>query len=162
MRLVLSVGGGTAHRALAAVLAAAGSSSEVAVGGDGLPRLDVEAGVVHLADRRVAVVLTTPAAGEVGVVEDLLVVRAWPDVPGEATVLAELGELAVTTLEDLRALLGAAALARAAGVAAEHVRAGLVVASVPRAGAVASVPRASPAGAGPGSTLGTMHPGDPA
>lgn len=87
--------------------------------------LDVEAGLVHLPGRTVAVVLRTPRAGEVGVVEDLLVDRAFQDVPGEATVLAELGDLRVTTVEDLRQVLGAATLARAAGLSAEHVRAGL-------------------------------------
>jgi len=87
--------------------------------------LDVEAGLVHLPGRTVAVVLRTPRDGEVGVVEDLLVDRAFPDVPGEATVLAELGDLLVSTVEELRQVLGAAALARAAGLSAEHVRAGL-------------------------------------
>ncbi|MCW2614008.1 MAG: murD [Frankiales bacterium] len=76
------------------------------------------------------VVLRTPRAGEVGVVEDLLVDRAFTsdvgeDVPGEATVLAELGDAQVTTVEDLHALLGAAALARAVGIGAEAVREGV-------------------------------------
>ena len=80
---------------------------------------------MRLPDRTVAVVLRTPRAGEVGVVEDLLVDRAFEDVPGEATVLAELGDLLVSSVEDLRQVLGAAALARAAGVSAAHVRAGV-------------------------------------
>ena len=80
---------------------------------------------MRLPGRAVAVVLRTPRAGEVGVVEDLLVDRAFEDVPGEATVLAELGDLRVSSVEDLRQVLGAAALARAAGVSAEHVRAGV-------------------------------------
>lgn len=107
------------------MLAAAGSDHEVVAGDRGHPRLDVAAGVVHLADRTVAVLLATPRAGEVGIVEDLLVDRAFPDVPGEATVLAELGDVRVTTVADLRLLLGAAALARAAGVSAAHVREGV-------------------------------------
>ncbi|MDP9182271.1 MAG: Mur ligase family protein, partial [Actinomycetota bacterium] len=37
--------------------------------------------------RRVAFTLNVPRQGEVGVVEDLLVDRAFPDVPGEATEL---------------------------------------------------------------------------
>lgn len=99
------------------------------MGPTGHPRLDVPAGLVHLADRTVAVVLRTPRPGEVGIVEDLLVDRAFTcpgvDVPGEATVLAELGDVRVGTVEELRHALGGAALARAAGVRAAHVRTGL-------------------------------------
>jgi len=85
---------------------------------------------VHLEDRTVCVVLRTPRSGEVGVVEDLLVDRAFTvpggaDVPGEATVLAELGDVQVTTVEDLHALLGAVALARAVGIGADAVREGV-------------------------------------
>lgn len=122
MRLAVTVEGGTAHRALLAVLAGTGHVVEV---GRDVPCLDVSERAVLLADRVVPVVLTTPRVGEVGVVEDLLVDRAFPDVPGEATALASLGDLAVTTLEDLHEVLCAAALARAAGVSADVVRAGL-------------------------------------
>lgn len=125
MRLVLTGEGRTASRALLAVLA--GSPHDVVLGDDGHPRLDTAARVVHLADRTVAVVLTTPGPGQVGVVEDLLVDRAFPDVPGEATVLAELGDLLLDTVEDLHEALAAAALARAAGVPAERIRAGLAI-----------------------------------
>lgn len=112
--------GGTAQRALEAIVAAA----DLAYAGPTL-HLDVDAGLLHLPDRVVTVVLTTPRPGQVGVVQDLLVDRAFPDVPGEATVLAELGDLLVTTVEDLHQVLGAAALARAAGAGAEAVRAGI-------------------------------------
>lgn len=110
---------------MAAILDAAGLGAAGLESGGAPLHLDVEAGLVRLPGRTVAVVLRTPRAGEVGVVEDLLVDRAFEDVPGEATVLAELGDLLVSSVEDLRQVLCAAALARAAGVSAEHVRAGV-------------------------------------
>lgn len=88
-------------------------------------RLDVTAGLVHLPDRVVAVVLGTPGPDEVGIVEDLLVDRAFADVAGEATALASLADLQVTTVEQLRELVGVAALARACGIGADAVRDGL-------------------------------------
>ena len=115
------VGGtGTAQRALDAVLAAAGDAS-VPPGS----WLDAAAGLVHLPDRVVAVVLGTPGPDEVGIVEDLLVDRAFADVAGEATALASLADLQVRTVEELRELVGAAALARACGISADAVRDGL-------------------------------------
>lgn len=119
---MLTVRGGTAQRALHAILDAAGRGHDPA--GPEL-RLDVAAGLVHLPDQVVPVVLHSPGPGEVGIVQDLLVDRAFADVAGEATVLAELGDVRVTTVEDLRQVLGAAALARAAGVSAAAVRAGV-------------------------------------
>ena len=90
-------------------------------------------------------VLGSPRAGEIGIVQDLLVDRAFtylagpqaagtraagtpvpvPDVVGEATELAALGDLTVQSVDELRWLLGAAALARATGLSAAAVRAGL-------------------------------------
>ena len=128
MTLVLTVEGGTARRALDAVLAAAGAAHESGRAdepGEGPYVLDVLARVVRTPDRTVPVVLCTPAVGEVGIVEDLLIDRAFPDVPGEATVLAELAELPVMSVEDLHEALAAAALARALGVSADAVRHGL-------------------------------------
>ena len=78
-----------------------------------------------VADARVGFSLGSPAAGELGVVEDLLVDRAFPDVPGEATVLAELGDLTVPGGHNVANALAAAALARSYGVAADAVRDGL-------------------------------------
>jgi UDP-N-acetylmuramoylalanine--D-glutamate ligase len=75
--------------------------------------------------RRVSFTLQSPRAGELGVVEDLLVDRAFPDVPGEATELATLGDLTVPGDHNVANALAAAALARAYGVPAEAVRAGL-------------------------------------
>jgi UDP-N-acetylmuramoylalanine--D-glutamate ligase len=75
--------------------------------------------------RRVAFTLRTPRPGELGVVEDLLVDRAFPDVPGEATELACLADLTVTGGHNVANALAAAALARAYGVPADAVRTGL-------------------------------------
>ena len=77
------------------------------------------------ADARAGFTLGSPAAGELGVVEDLLVDRAFPDVAGEATVVAELGDLTVPGAHNVANALAAAALARSFGVPAEAVRDGL-------------------------------------
>jgi UDP-N-acetylmuramoylalanine--D-glutamate ligase len=75
--------------------------------------------------RRVMFTLRTPRVGELGLVEDLLVDRAFPDVPGEATELASLADLTVTGAHNVSNALAAAALARAYGVPASAVREGL-------------------------------------
>ena len=75
--------------------------------------------------RRVTFTLQAPRSGELGVVEGLLLDRAFPDVAGEATVLAEVGDLAVTGPHNVANALAAAALARAHGVPAQAVRDGL-------------------------------------
>ena len=77
------------------------------------------------ADRRVGFTLGTPRVGELGVVEDLLVDRAFPDVPGEATELATLADLTVPGAHNVANALAAAALARSYGVPASAVRDGL-------------------------------------
>ena len=69
--------------------------------------------------------LRVPRAGELGVVEDLLVDRAFPDVEGQATELASLADLAVTGAHNVSNALAAAGLARAGGAPAAAVRAGL-------------------------------------
>ena len=69
--------------------------------------------------------LGSPAAGELGVVEDLLVDRAFPDVAGEATVVATLADVRVPGAHNVANALAAAALARSYGVPAEAVRDGL-------------------------------------
>jgi UDP-N-acetylmuramoylalanine--D-glutamate ligase len=75
--------------------------------------------------RRVTFTLRTPRAGELGLVEDLLVDRAFAEVPGEATELASVADLTVTGGHNVANALAAAALARSYGVPAEAVRAGL-------------------------------------
>jgi len=74
---------------------------------------------------RAGFTLGSPAAGELGVVEDLLVDRAFPDVAGEGTVLATLADLPVPGAHNVANALAAAALARSYGVPAEAVAAGL-------------------------------------
>jgi UDP-N-acetylmuramoylalanine--D-glutamate ligase len=75
--------------------------------------------------RRVSFTLNVPRPGEVGVVDDLLVDRAFPDVPGEATELAALDDLAVGGLHNVANALAAATMARSFGVPAAAVKAGL-------------------------------------
>ena len=76
-------------------------------------------------ERRVAFTLQSPKPGQVGVVEHLLVDRAFPDVPGEATALAELTDIGVPGDHNVANALAAAAMARSFGVPAEAVRDGL-------------------------------------
>ncbi len=123
-------------------------------------RLDADAGVVHLPGRTVAVVLITPRPGEVGIVEDLLVDRAFADVEGEATALCCLGDLVVSTVEELFEVLGAVALARAVGVPVEAVVEG-VRAMVPSGsqGMGRDTQAHLPAPHGPGLDTGGMLPG---
>ena len=75
--------------------------------------------------RRVSFTLRVPRAGEVGLVEDLLVDRAFPDVAGEATELASLSDLTVSGPHNVANALAAAAMARSYGVPAPAVRDGL-------------------------------------
>jgi UDP-N-acetylmuramoylalanine--D-glutamate ligase len=75
--------------------------------------------------RRVTFTLRPPREGELGLVETLLVDRAFADVPGEATELASLHDLTVTGGHNVANALAAAALARAYGVSADAVRGGL-------------------------------------
>ena len=75
--------------------------------------------------RRVTFTLQAPRPGELGVVEDLLVDRAFDGVAGEATELAAVGDLTVPGRHNVANALAAAALARAYGVPAAAVRDGL-------------------------------------
>ena len=75
--------------------------------------------------RLVPFTLRPPRAGELGVVQGLLIDRAFPDVEGEATELAAGSDLAATGEHNVANALAAAALARAYGVPAAAVRSGL-------------------------------------
>ena len=77
------------------------------------------------AGRRVSFTLRVPRLGELGLVEDLLVDRAFADVPGEATELASVADLTVTGGHNVANALAAAGLARAFGVSGDAVRTGL-------------------------------------
>ena len=88
------------------------------------------AGLERGAAARAGFTLGSPAAGELGVVEDLLVDRAFShrpsgDVPGEGTVLATLADVGVPGGHNVANALAAAALARSYGVPASAVRDGL-------------------------------------
>jgi UDP-N-acetylmuramoylalanine--D-glutamate ligase len=75
--------------------------------------------------RRASFTLSSPRHEQIGIVEDLLVDRAFPDVPGEATELATLSDLPVSGDHNVANALAAATLARAFGVPATAVRDGL-------------------------------------
>jgi UDP-N-acetylmuramoylalanine--D-glutamate ligase len=76
--------------------------------------------------RRVSFTLEAPRAGQVGVVEDLLVDRAFVADPVHGAVeLATLDDVHLTGAHNVANALAAAALARAYGVPAEAVRDGL-------------------------------------
>ena len=77
------------------------------------------------AGTRIGFTLGVPGPGELGLVEDLLVDRACPDVPGEATELATLADLRVPGAHNVSNALAASALARSYGVPAQAVRDGL-------------------------------------
>ncbi|TDD80052.1 UDP-N-acetylmuramoyl-L-alanine--D-glutamate ligase [Actinomadura darangshiensis] len=76
--------------------------------------------------RRVGFTLQVPRPGELGVVEELLVDRAYTDDPGsQAAELAALGDVRPFAPHNVANALAAAGLARAFGVPPEAVRAGL-------------------------------------
>ncbi|WP_344971153.1 UDP-N-acetylmuramoyl-L-alanine--D-glutamate ligase [Salinactinospora qingdaonensis] len=78
------------------------------------------------AARLVGFRLDTPAPGELGVVEDLLIDRAFTDDPrATAEQLATLADVRPAAPHNVANALAAAALARSVGVAPEAVRAGL-------------------------------------
>ncbi len=78
------------------------------------------------AERSVGFTLGTPRAGQLGLVEDLLVDRAFTADPvREAAELAELTDVRPYAPHNVANALAAAALARAFGVPAEAVRDGL-------------------------------------
>jgi UDP-N-acetylmuramoylalanine--D-glutamate ligase len=80
------------------------------------------AGAEHL----IGFTLGAPEPGQLGVVDDLLVDRAFvPEPAKEATELAELGDVQPFAPHNVANALAAAALARAYGVPADAVREGL-------------------------------------
>lgn len=76
----------------------------------------------HWQGRKVFFSLDTPAPGEIGVVEELLVDRAFVADPQEAAMIAELVEVTPTVPHNVSNALAAAGLARAAGVSHEAIR----------------------------------------
>ena len=76
----------------------------------------------HWQGRKVFYSLDTPAPGEIGLVEELLVDRAFVQDPQEASMFAELAEVKPTIPHNVSNTLAAAALARTVGVSHEDIR----------------------------------------
>jgi UDP-N-acetylmuramoylalanine--D-glutamate ligase len=79
----------------------------------------------HWQGRKVFFSLDTPAPGELGVVEELLVDRAFVADPQEAAMFAELHEVTPTVPHNVANALAASGLARTAGVSHEAIRAAI-------------------------------------
>ena len=75
--------------------------------------------------RKVFFSLDTPAPGEIGVVEELLVDRAFVADPLEAAMICELKDITPTVPHNVSNALAAAALARTVNVSHEHIQKGL-------------------------------------
>jgi len=80
---------------------------------------------VHWKGRKVFFTLDTPSPGEIGVVEEFLVDRAFVADPQEAAMICELNEIKPTVPHNVSNALAAAGLARAAGVDHESIRSAL-------------------------------------
>jgi UDP-N-acetylmuramoylalanine--D-glutamate ligase len=72
--------------------------------------------------RKVFFSLDTPAPGEIGVVEELLVDRAFVADPLEASMICELKDITPTVPHNVSNALAAAALARTVDVSHEHIQ----------------------------------------
>lgn len=79
----------------------------------------------HWQGRKVFYSLDTPAPGEIGLVEELLVDRAFVQDTQEASMFAELVEVKPTIPHNVSNTLAAGALARAVGVSHEEIRAAI-------------------------------------
>lgn len=79
-------------------------------------------GSAHLQGRKVFYTLQTPKPGEIGLVENLLVDRAFVVDPMEAAMFCELNEVQPTAPHSVSNALAAAGLARAIGVEHEVIR----------------------------------------
>lgn len=77
---------------------------------------------VHWQGRKVFYSLDTPAPGELGIVEGLLIDRAFVADPQEAAMIAELGEVIPTVPHNVSNTLAAAGLARTVGISHESIR----------------------------------------
>ena len=76
----------------------------------------------HWLGRKVFFALDTPAPGEIGIVEELLVDRAFVANPQEAAMIAELVEVTPTAPHNVSNALAAAGLARTIGISHESIR----------------------------------------
>ena len=73
-------------------------------------------------DRKVFFSLDTPAPGEIGVVEDLLVDRAFVSDPQQAAMICELSDIKPTVPHNVSNALAAAALARSIDIPHETIQ----------------------------------------
>jgi len=76
----------------------------------------------HWQGRKVFFSLDTPAPGEIGIVEELLVDRAFVADAQEAAMFCELAEVFPTVPHNVSNALAASALARTAGIGHEQIR----------------------------------------
>ena len=76
----------------------------------------------HWQGRKVFFTLDTPAPGEIGIVEELLIDRAFVADAQEAAMFCELSEVIPTVPHNVSNALAAAGLARTAGVGHEQIR----------------------------------------
>jgi UDP-N-acetylmuramoylalanine--D-glutamate ligase len=79
----------------------------------------------HWLGRKIFYSLDTPSPGELGVVEELLVDRAFVADPLEASMFAELTEITPTVPHQISNALAAAGLCATVGISHESIRAGL-------------------------------------
>jgi UDP-N-acetylmuramoylalanine--D-glutamate ligase len=76
----------------------------------------------HWQGRKIFFSLDTPGPGEIGVVEELLVDRAFVSDPQEAAMIAEVVDVTPTVPHNVANALAAAGLARAVGVSHEAIQ----------------------------------------
>jgi UDP-N-acetylmuramoylalanine--D-glutamate ligase len=76
--------------------------------------------------------LDTPQAGEIGLVENLLIDRAFVADPSQAAAFAELSDISPTVPHNVSNAMAAAGLARAVGVSHEEIQRGLSAFTVDR------------------------------
>lgn len=76
----------------------------------------------HWLGKKVFFSLDTPAPGEIGIVEELLVDRAFVADPMEASMFCELADVTPTVPHNVANALAAAGLARVVGIAHEQIR----------------------------------------
>ena len=87
---------------------------------------EIVARTSHWQGRKVFFSLETPSPGEIGVVEDLLVDRAFVADPQEAAMFSELAEVRPTVPHNVSNSLAAAGLARSAGISHEAIRQAII------------------------------------
>lgn len=75
--------------------------------------------------KKVFYYLDTPQAGEIGLVENLLIDRAFTDSPALATEFAQLSDIRPTVPHNVSNAMAAAGLALAIGISHEEIRTGL-------------------------------------